>query len=49
MEVYVSIDLEGVAGIVAHEQVIPAQTDAYRQGRRLMTEEANAAVCAAVA
>lgn len=49
MEVYVSIDLEGVAGIVASEQVIPAPTDAYRQARRLMTEEANAAVRAAVA
>jgi D-amino peptidase len=49
VEVYVSVDLEGVAGIVAAEQVVPAQTDAYRQARRLMTEEANAAVRAAVA
>jgi D-amino peptidase len=49
LEVYVSIDLEGVAGIVAAEQVIPAPTDEYRQARRLMTEEANAAVRAAVA
>jgi D-amino peptidase len=49
MDVYISIDLEGVAGIVAREQVIPAQTDAYRQARRLMTEEANAAVQGAAA
>ena len=49
MDVYISIDLEGVAGIVAREQVIPAQTDAYRQARRLMTEEANAAVQASAA
>ncbi len=49
MDVYISIDLEGVAGIVAREQVIPAQTDAYRQARRLMTEEANAAVQACAA
>lgn len=47
MDVYISIDLEGVAGIVARQQVIPADTDAYRQARRLMTEEANAAVQAA--
>lgn len=44
MDVYVSIDLEGVAGIVARSQVIPAETYAYRQACRLMTEEANAAV-----
>src|SRR5258708_20258613 len=43
------MDLEGVAGIVGREQVIPAQTDAYRQARRLMTEEANAAVQASAA
>jgi D-amino peptidase len=47
LDVYISIDLEGVAGIVAREQVIPAPTDQYRQARRLMTEEANAAVRAA--
>jgi len=44
MDVYISIDLEGVAGIVARHQVIPAETHAYRQACRLMTEEANAAV-----
>ena len=49
MDVYISIDLEGVAGIVARAQVIPAETEAYRQARRLMTEEANAAVQAATA
>jgi D-amino peptidase len=49
VEVYVSIDLEGVAGIVAAEQVIPGPSDAYRQACRLMTEEANAAVRAAFA
>lgn len=47
MDVYISIDLEGVAGVVARAQVIPAETHAYRQACRLMTEEANAAVRAA--
>lgn len=47
MDVYISIDLEGVAGVVARAQVIPAETYAYRQACRLMTEEANAAVRAA--
>lgn len=49
MDVYISIDLEGVAGIVARQQVIPAETELYRQARRLMTEEANAAVQACAA
>jgi D-amino peptidase len=48
VDVYISIDLEGVAGIVSREQVIPAETSAYRQACRLMTEEANAAVRASV-
>lgn len=49
MDVYISIDLEGVAGVVTRDQVVPAPTDAYRRSCRLMTEEANSAVAGAVA
>lgn len=41
--VYVSADMEGVAGVVDREQVDPAGDD-YALGRRLMTGEVNAAV-----
>ena len=49
MDVYISIDMEGVAGVVSREQVLAAQTDAYRRSCQLMTREANAAVAGAVA
>jgi D-amino peptidase len=48
MKVYVSADLEGVAGIVAWEQCI-AGGDDYQLGRDLLTGEVFAAVQAAVA
>jgi D-amino peptidase len=46
VKVYVSADLEGVAGIVAWEQCV-AGGDDYALGRELLTGEVNAAVAAA--
>ena len=44
MDVYISVDMEGVAGVVTRSQVIPGDSDGYRRACRLMTEEANAAI-----
>ena len=41
--VYVSADLEGVAGVVAGEELRPGNSE-YETARRLMTREVNAAV-----
>ncbi len=41
--VFISVDMEGVAGITTLRQTVRG-TDDYEWGRRLMTEEANAAV-----
>jgi D-amino peptidase len=41
--VFVSVDMEGIAGITTLRQTVRG-TDDYEWGRRLMTEEANAAV-----
>lgn len=49
MNVYISIDMEGVAGVVTREQVVPDGGEAYRRSCRLMTLEANAAVAGAMA
>lgn len=46
MEVFVSIDMEGIAGI-AHIRQVMRGTDDYPRSRELMTEEANAAVAGA--
>src|SRR6058998_1848681 len=46
MEVYISIDMEGVAGIAHLQQVMRGAGD-FERSRRLMTEEANAAVAGA--
>ncbi len=46
MNVYVSIDMEGCAGIVHREQTNPTGVD-YELGRQAMTDEANAAVAGA--
>ena len=46
MEVFVSIDMEGVAGI-AHLRQVMRGTDDYPRSRELMTQEANAAVAGA--
>ena len=46
MNVYVSIDMEGIAGI-AHLQQVMRESDEFERSRKLMTEEANAAVTGA--
>ena len=46
MNVYVSIDMEGIAGIAHLQQVMRGGGD-FERSRRLMTEEANAAVAGA--
>lgn len=45
-KVYISVDMEGIAGIVDETQTSPTGRD-YAVGRRLMTAEANAAIAAA--
>ncbi len=52
MRVYISIDMEGVAGVVHENQtdpIDPRHADEYNRSRRLMTAEANAAVEGALA
>ena len=52
MRVYVSVDMEGIAGIVHEDQTNPVDPRCaaeYARGRKLMTEEANAAVEGALA
>jgi len=44
VKVYISVDIEGMAGVVAPEQGNAAAGAAYEIGRRLMTEETNAAI-----
>ncbi|HEX9888405.1 MAG TPA: M55 family metallopeptidase, partial [Nitriliruptorales bacterium] len=46
MHVYISIDMEGIAGIATRNQVIRGSDD-YPRGRSLMTSEANAAIAGA--
>lgn len=43
MNVYVSVDMEGISGIV-HADMMGAEGREYDRGRRLMTADANAAV-----
>jgi D-amino peptidase len=47
VRVYVSSDIEGVAGVVASDQTVPSGGTEYQRARRLMTAEVNAAVRAA--
>lgn len=47
MRVYVSSDIEGVAGVVAREQTTPAGGTEYQRARKLMTAEVNTAARAA--
>ena len=52
MRVYISVDMEGVAGIVHEDQTDPIEprfAAEYDRARRLMTAEANAAVEGALA
>jgi D-amino peptidase len=47
MRVFVSIDMEGVAGVAQLRQVMRGSED-FPESRRLMTEEANAAIAGAL-
>lgn len=47
MKVFISADMEGTAGVVDWDQVLPDRPD-YARFRRLMTEEVNAAVLGAL-
>src|SRR4029450_4689905 len=52
MRVYVSVDMEGVAGVVHEDQtdpIDPRHAGEYNRMRRLMTAEANAAIEGALA
>lgn len=46
MKIYISVDMEGCAGIVHREQTNPRGFD-YDVGRRVMAQEANAAIAGA--
>jgi D-amino peptidase len=51
MRVYISVDMEGVAGVAHEDQTDPVQprhAGEYNRFRRLMTNEANAAIAGAV-
>jgi D-amino peptidase len=51
MRVYISVDMEGVAGVVHEEQTDPNEprhSGEYNRFRRLMTNEANAAIAGAL-
>lgn len=48
MKVFISADIEGVAGVVTPEQGQPGNAE-YERARRLMTEEVNAAIDGAYA
>jgi D-amino peptidase len=43
MKILVSVDIEGVAGVFSQEQTRAGNPE-YERARRLMTEEANAAI-----
>jgi D-amino peptidase len=47
MRVYVSSDIEGVAGVVTGDQTVPSGGIEYQRARKAMTSEVNAAVRAA--
>lgn len=46
MKVYISVDMEGISGVVAPTQTTPGSPD-YERACELMTEEANAAILGA--
>jgi D-amino peptidase len=51
MRIYISVDMEGVAGVVHEDQTNPIDprcAGEYNRFRRLMTEEANAAIAGAL-
>lgn len=41
MNVYLMVDIEGISGIYAREQVIPTEAK-FSEGRRFMTDDINA-------
>ena len=43
MNVYVSVDIEGISGVVHADMMMPGEKE-YERGRRLMTADANAAI-----
>ncbi len=43
MRIYISVDMEGITGVAVRKHVLPGEKD-YERFRRLMTQEANAAV-----
>ncbi|CAA9562098.1 MAG: D-aminopeptidase dipeptide-binding protein DppA [uncultured Thermomicrobiales bacterium] len=43
MNVYVSVDIEGISGVVHADMMMPGERE-YDRGRRLMTGDANAAI-----
>lgn len=43
MKIFISVDMEGVNGIVSPEQVTPGSSD-YQLGRKLVTDEVNAVI-----
>jgi D-amino peptidase len=50
MRVYISVDMEGIAGVVHEDQTDPTESrhaGEYNRFRRLMTQEANAAIAGA--
>lgn len=47
MRVYISVDMEGITGVVNQTQTTPGERD-YERFRRIMTREANAAIEGAV-
>ena len=47
MKIFISADMEGVAGVTDWDQVMPDRPD-YARFRRLMTEEVNAAILGAI-
>ncbi len=49
MKVYISVDIEGMAGVVDREQGNAASGTPYEIGRQLMTAETNAAIAGALA
>lgn len=48
MRVYISVDMEGITGVVSPTQVRPGERE-YERFRRIMTQEANAAIRGALA
>src|SRR5439155_633098 len=45
LKVYISIDMEGICGVVREIETDPSKGgEAYQQSRHLMTQEANAAI-----